>query len=281
MAKFCTKCGKPLVEGQTCNCGNEERPEVETMNFGQPSANDFQQANQMNQNMGTGVQPQMQPAANNGNAKNLFNDCLNIVKNFFKKPVSTIEENANDNKMVHAIIMVVLNALAAGLFVILLVKELEEAIVGLMLSMSGLGSYGAYGSMDELTSAIEIPYVKIFLVTAVIIIAIVALAVALNYLLTNKVFKMQTTFKRILTVYGFSSIISTVGFLLATICNYIDGRLGLAVLAIGLLLSQHYVSVTTPAACNNADKNKLGYSVVLSIFVAIVVVAYITYKLMS
>ena len=44
MAKFCTKCGKPLVEGQTCNCGNEERPEVETMNFSQPSANDFQQA---------------------------------------------------------------------------------------------------------------------------------------------------------------------------------------------------------------------------------------------
>ena len=51
MAKFCTKCGKPLVEGQTCNCGNPETPVVETLNFEQPSMKDFQQANTMNQNM--------------------------------------------------------------------------------------------------------------------------------------------------------------------------------------------------------------------------------------
>ena len=52
MAKFCTKCGKPLVEGQTCNCGNAETPQVENHTFQQPSMNEFKQTQQVNQNMG-------------------------------------------------------------------------------------------------------------------------------------------------------------------------------------------------------------------------------------
>lgn len=276
MAKFCTKCGKPLVEGQTCNCGNAETPQVENHTFQQPSMNEFKQTQQVNQNMGATHQVAGQPTAS---SNNLFGECLNIVKNFIKKPVSTIEANAHENKMVHSIIMIGLNAIAFAIFAIALVKELEEAIMSLMMSMMGLGSYGSYGA--DLSASVEIPYIKIFLVTAIIIIAIVALAALLNWLLTNKLFKIQTNFKRILTVYGFSSIISTICTLVGAICVFIDGRISLAVIAVGLFLSQHYVSVTTPAACNNADKNKLGYSVVLSILVSIAVVVFITYKFMS
>lgn len=274
MAKFCTKCGKPLVEGQSCNCGNSAQPEVETLNFEQPSKTDFQQTQQMNQAMGAtmNTQPMNQ---NNQATNNLFNECLNILKNFFKKPIDTIEANANENKMVHAIIMVVLNALTFGLFTVCLMKECIDIIYAYMLSASGLGSYSSL--VD--TSAIEIPYFKCFLVVAIIIIVLVAVMTLVNYLIVNKIFKTQTNYKRMLTIYGFTSIISSIANLIGSICLFIDVRLGALLLVIGLLLNQHYISVTTPAACVNADKNKLGYSVVLSLVLTILVVGFILTKL--
>ena len=82
-----------------------------------------------------------------------------------------------------------------------------------------------------------------------------------------------------LTIYGFSSIISTACLLVATVCNYIDVRLALVVLVVGQLLNQHYVSVTIPAACNNADKNKLGYAVVISLVASIIIIGFIISKI--
>lgn len=274
MAKFCTKCGKPLVEGQTCNCGNSVQPKVETLNFEQPSQKDFQQAQQMNQAMGAPMNQQVMNQSHSS-ANNLFNDCLNIVKNFFKKPVDTIEKNANDNKMVHAIIMVVINALTFGLFAICLMKECVDIIYAYMLSASGLGSYGSL--VD--TSAIELPYFKTFVLVALVIIVTVALMALLNYLIVNKLFKTQTSYKRMLTVYGFTSIVSSIANLIASLGLLIDVRVGALVLVIGLLLNQHYISVTTPAACVNADKNKIGYAVVVSLVVTLIVVGFIISKM--
>ena len=278
MAKFCTKCGKPLVEGQACNCGNPEKQEVETLTFEQPSAAEFQQASTMNQTMGAVMQPVMtNPNIQQSKANNLFNECLDIIKKFFKKPVNTIEENANENKMVHAIIMIALNALAAGLFVILLLKESIELVYALMLSSSGLGSYG---SLTDPTK-IELPYFKYFIISALIVAATTAVIALLTWLIVNKIFKTQTNYKRMLTIYGFSSIISTIGLLLATVCVYIDVRVALGVLVVGQLLNQHYVSVTLPAACNNADKNKLGYAVVISLVASIVIIGFIISKVFA
>ena len=64
MAKFCTKCGKPLVDGKPCDCEkNENQNEVEQVSFNS-------------------------------------NGLLETVKGMFTRPVSTLQEFVQDHNLV-------------------------------------------------------------------------------------------------------------------------------------------------------------------------------------
>lgn len=106
MAKFCTKCGKPLVDGKPCDCEkNENQNEVEQVSF---------------------------------NANGL----LETIKGMFTRPVSTLQEFVQDHNLVPALILLGINALIVSLFVCLGAKEIISAIAGsvssLLLTMGGV-----------------------------------------------------------------------------------------------------------------------------------------------
>lgn len=264
MAKFCTKCGKPLVEGQTCNCGNPETPVVETLNFEQPSMKDFQQTNNMNQNMMNQPQGGM---AQPSKANNLFNECLAIVTGFLKKPVTTIQENANENKFTHALVIAGVFAASVMAFVLVVLGDIYGALEKTM-SMGGLVE------VPEL----EVPYIKVGLITFIAVAGALALMALLAWLIMNKLFKVNTTYKKVLGIYAISSIIAAVASLAAIICKFIDYRLAFVVLALGFALNTHYVSATMRFA-GQADENKLGYVVVIAQYVALFVVTFLIYKI--
>ena len=98
MAKFCTKCGKELVEWK-CNCTSEKKVSSEKVDF-----------------MG------------------LLKQSIEIVKGIFIAPIDTIEENTNENKFNLSIVLIVAYGLAMGLFTLVLVKELSGIIMGLFFS---------------------------------------------------------------------------------------------------------------------------------------------------
>lgn len=264
MAKFCTKCGKPLVEGQTCNCGNPETPVVETLNFEQPSMKDFQQANNMNQNMMNQPQGGM---AQPSKANNLFNECLAIVTGFLKKPVTTIQENANENKFTHALVIAGVFAASVMAFVLVVLGDIYGALEKTM-SMGGLVE----------VPKLEVPYIKVGLITFIAVAGALALMALLAWLIMNKLFKVNTTYKKVLGIYAISSIIAAVASLAAIICKFIDYRLAFVVLALGFALNTHYVSATMRFA-GQADENKLGYVVVIAQYVALFVVTFLIYKI--
>lgn len=264
MAKFCTKCGKPLVEGQTCNCGNPETPVVETLNFEQPSMKDFQQTNNMNQNMMNQPQGGM---AQPSKANNLFNECLAIVTGFLKKPVTTIQENANENKFTHALVIAGVFAASVMAFVLVVLGDIYGALEKTM-SMGGLVE----------VPKLEVPYIKVGLITFIAVAGALALMALLAWLIMNKLFKVNTTYKKVLGIYAISSIIAAVASLAAIICKFIDYRLAFVVLALGFALNTHYVSATMRFA-GQADENKLGYVVVIAQYVAIFVVTFLIYKI--
>ena len=264
MAKFCTKCGKPLVEGQTCNCGNPETPVVETLNFEQPSMKDFQQANTMNQNMMT--QPQG-AVAQPSKANNLVNDCLAIIKGFLTKPVTTVADNANESKFNQALAIAGVFAASVMAFVLVVLGDIYSTIEKSM-SMGGLVE----------VPKLEVPYIKVGLISFISVAGGLALMALLAWLIMNKIFKVNTTYKKVFGIYAISSIISAVAALLAIVCKFIDYRLAFGVLALGVALNNHYVSVTMRTA-GQTDENKLGYVVVIAQFVAIFVVSFLLYKI--
>ena len=265
MAKFCTKCGKPLVEGTTCNCGNtEQQPVIETLNFEQPSMKDFQQTSNMNQTMMN--QPQggiAQPSK----AKNILNDCLAVIKGFFKKPVTTIEANADDSKFTNALALAGVFAASVMAFVLVVLGDLYSTLEKTM-TMGGLVE----------APELEVPYIKVGLITFITVAGTLALMALLAWLILAKLFKVNTTYKKVFGIYAVSSIISAAAALVATVCTFIDYRIAFIVLALGFALNTHYVSVTIKAA-GQADENKLGYVVVIAQYVAIFVVAFLLYKI--
>ena len=265
MAKFCTKCGKPLVEGTTCNCGNsEQQPVVETLNFEQPSMKDFQQASNMNQTMMNQAQGGM---AQPSKAKNILNDCLAVIKGFFKKPVTTIEANADDSKFTNALALAGVFAVSVMAFVLVVLGDIYSTLEKTM-TMGGLVE----------APELEIPYIKVGLITFITVAATLALMALLAWLILAKLFKVNTTYKKVFGIYAISSIISAAAALVATVCTFIDYRIAFIVLGLGIALNTHYVSVTIKAA-GQADENKLGYVVVVAQYVALFVVAFLLYKI--
>ena len=265
MAKFCTKCGKPLVEGTTCNCGNtEQQPVVGTLNFEQPSMKDFQQASNMNQTMMNQAQGGM---AQPSKAKNILNDCLAVIKGFFKKPVTTIEANADDSKFTNALALAGVFAASVMAFVLVVLGDLYSTLEKTM-TMGGLVE----------APELEVPYIKVGLITFITVAGALALMALLAWLILAKLFKVNTTYKKVFGIYAVSSIISAAAALVATVCTFIDYRIAFIVLALGFALNTHYVSVTIKAA-GQADENKLGYVVVIAQYVAIFVVAFLLYKI--
>lgn len=101
MAKFCTKCGKELKEGKTCDCKKTSK-------------------NVKN---------------NQIDLKESGIDCLNVFKKIFTKPFEAIKEFVCDNKFIAGIIMIVVAALTTGIYKIATLKSMYSSLS----SLTGVG----------------------------------------------------------------------------------------------------------------------------------------------
>lgn len=106
MAKFCTKCGKKLEEGETCNCSS--------------------------------AKTQSAPSTTGFDFNELLNDYLNVIKGIFTRPSDTIKEFAKSSKMILGIIAMVINCLVSGLFFYFFVDKALGSVMSMF--MGGYGS---------------------------------------------------------------------------------------------------------------------------------------------
>ncbi|MCH5251533.1 MAG: hypothetical protein J1F22_01050 [Lachnospiraceae bacterium] len=101
MGNFCTNCGRPLEEGEVCNCTQttETQPAPET-----PEA---------------ASQPQPQPVAPSQSATELksgFQNLLTAIKTIFKNPEETANTLGKEENWLTAIILIAAQAVLSGLF---------------------------------------------------------------------------------------------------------------------------------------------------------------------
>ena len=93
MAKYCTKCGKKLEAGKTCDCSKKEK------------------------------------VINNND---LLNDYIDALKGIITKPVDTMKKYTKSSKFNLALIMLAINVIISGSFVYLFVKEFAQDIYKLI-----------------------------------------------------------------------------------------------------------------------------------------------------
>lgn len=243
MAKFCEKCGKPLVDG---NCENCSSSAVETITTTKTS--------------------------NNGGFD--FSKLVSMLKDTFTRPIDLIKEESHENNFGLAWILLAISAVSMGLFFMALCKTLYSSFI----SMIGLGSM--YSSLSSMTGYnVEIPYFRIFIVAAIVYVVMALLFSGLITLFFGKVFKGNITFKKAFTMYQVAGIIMIVGYLAGAILSLVSFPIGFIVFLVTSVLNFVYL-ICGLSQVSGVNKNLIGYSY-LSVMASAYLILFIFSKLFS
>lgn len=238
MAKFCEKCGKPLVDGKCSECALNTSVTVSKNEKG-------------------GID---------------FNKLVSMVKDTFTKPVELITKESSENNFNLSWVIAAIGAVSMSLFIMAIAKSLYPAIMGMM----GLSS-SIYGSLSLSSMGIEIPYFKIFIIGIIIYILYSLLFSGLLSLISTKLFKGKIDFKKSFVLYQVSSIIMVVGLLASAILSLVYMPLGLIILMVSSVLNFVYL-ISGIIEVSGVNKNLIGYTYVtllLAIYLIMFIVSKI------
>lgn len=190
MGKFCTKCGRPLQEGEICGCGNEIEEMKEKKDF-------------------------------TIDIKESFIDCFEIFKKVITKPFEAINNFVTENKYISGIIMMVMAALSTGIYKLAVLKNSYQMVES---SLDGHGGWLDIWS-NFTGESVRPAYFKEFLTeTATNLIQYIVLVI-LGYLIISKLMNGKSTWKHILTAVGISLSVVIGANLMNSILTFINGEL--------------------------------------------------------
>ena len=190
MAKFCTKCGKELVDGACPSCTSSEKEIV----------------------------------SGSVDIKASLMECVNVFKKILTKPFDAIKEFVSENKFVAGIIMAIISALSTGIYKIVTLKNVYS-------SSKSLDSFTSSDFADILNSALsgesvsaKPEYLKEFMTSFTMNLALSALVIIIGYLIVSKLFKGKTSIKEMINVVAVSLTVIVMANLVNSILVFIDGE---------------------------------------------------------
>lgn len=190
MSKFCTKCGKELKDGQTCDCQKSTKTTT--------------------------------TSASSIDVKESCMDCVEAVKGVFTKPVETIKGFVTDNKFISGIIMIVAAAIASGIYKIATLKSMYGSTNGNGFNANDLSDLFSSALSGNLGAKPD--YFKEFINAFVNHLAEYAFIALLGYVLVAFLFKGKASWKQMLSAVGISLSFVILGFLVNSILVFVDAE---------------------------------------------------------
>ena len=179
---------------------------------------------------------------------NLGTNLSDVLKGMFVKPINTIKKYTDESNFNLALILLGVFALSISLFVLSMVKNLADMT-------SSLGPLALYSIG---MSSIQVPYMKIFFVVLIVSIAFIFVYAGLLYLVNSIMFKGDRSFKKVFTMYGINSVITSAALLVSAIFMFIHPVLGFLIFLLGSTLNMVYVYKGIEFL-GVKDENKHGY----------------------
>jgi len=243
MAKFCTKCGKKLEEGQVCECNKNVSTEVVATSTSKGF--DFNET---------------------------LNSYIDMLKGILMKPIDTINKYVTSNNFILGLIALALNCIISGIFMYCFCSEAMGMFSALM------GGYGSLLSMGSMS--IEVPFMQTFLYGTLYMAAWFVVTALMIYLMAGVIFKDKIDIKKAFSLVGVTAVFTTATTLVAIILTYISIKIMAVVLLIAgiFYLTYLYQGISE---ITKLEKNKLAYVFVPAISVATFVVVYILPKILA
>ena len=191
MSKFCTKCGKELKDGQTCDCQKTTKATASS-------------------------------STTTVDVKESCMDCVNAVKGVFTKPVETIKDFVTDNKFISGIIMIVAAAIASGIYKIATLKSIYGSSTGSGFNANDLSDLFSSAMSGNLGTKPD--YLKEFFNAFINHLAEYAFIALLGYVVVAFLFKGKASWKQMLSAVGISLSFIILGFLVNSILVFVDAE---------------------------------------------------------
>lgn len=233
MAKFCNKCGKPLVDGICPDCSKKVEEQEHT------------------------------------SQKELGTALIDIIKNIWKKPVETIHSYVKESNMSLSFILLGISVLIGGLFTYFNTNSIINGVVAdINNKMTGIASMLGE-SYIATTPATEISFFSMFLTGIITSALAYTFFILLAKLFVGIVFKGKGTLKEFTTTVAVASIFPTTFSVIGILTSFISYQLTSFIYLAGLILFivvvvQSFIEVL------KANKERLGYAIPLTVIITYV-----------
>ena len=243
MSKFCTRCGKPLEEGQVCDCSINVAAVTNNSNSSATTALDF-------------------------------NDFITIIKGIFTRPADTIKEFAKSEKALLGLVAILINCIVSGLFYYFFC---DKTLGGYMSLFTG-GFSSSYSSL--LSGSISLPFGKLFFMGFLFLLFWFAVCGFVIFIIANAILKDKMDIKKAFALVGVCSVFTTITTLVAWLFLYIKIQVSLVILVIaaGFYLTHLYQGLSDTT---EVDRNKLVYVFMPAVSLATFVMVYFVPKFFS
>ena len=240
MAKFCSKCGNPLIEGEPCaNCAEE------TMQ--QDEQNQHQSGGQ-NQQQGDQYKQQAQQVADK--TVNELKKIFQKVKQMLKDPGKEIPAMTRNKDKKLSLEIISAKALIISLLTLLLLVKLENDI------------------------GFELEKTKLFFLVFIITFA-QDIVLAVSLLISNRfIFKEKNNFTLMMAVVSPKAIFDIMIYIVAFIISIFNGGLGLAIILFGPIVNFLFCYKAYESTSNVSVTNKL-YGFIIGMLIFIIIESFI------
>lgn len=271
MAKFCTKCGKPLVEGEICSCSintvNEYKTPVENTvdenNVNNVSNNDsYVDNNQGNNGNVNNVGMTANVALEN--TKNVAVDLWKLMVNVIKRPFTTSKEYVTSNDNIMAFILIVLQGIFTGLLVLTVISRLFGEILG--------------GLKKIASSAIDVNPFGNFMVGLLVSIAL-SFIYALILFVVTMIFDSNANFMICVRTIAIRSVVMIFATIITIVLGLISAKIGIFV---GLIIVPIVGFIYILAAIKSfvtIDEDKFTFYILVFVIISLVVYYIVAYKI--
>lgn len=252
--KYCSKCGRQLMDGEICNCDQQAG-----MQYGA----DYSAYNQYPYEQQGQVQGQvhMQDVVKQ-NAKGFFNKILELLK-------SPVEQGKNfvfSGDIVTAVIMIVIQGIASGLFAIVMCTKAQgifDKITGMM--------YGSSSAADimQMKAMLKMPVFKAFLITLIISV-ILTFILAGIIMIFNNISHSQLIFKNVISLVSLRSIVASIIVLFGCIAAFINIYAGIAVFTVGNIAGFMLIAVVWSHICQNTTDKQI-YMMIITYIIFMII----------
>jgi hypothetical protein len=258
MGSFCTRCGRPLSEGEVCNCAAEQN--VQRNESAQDNLN--AQVNESeNVQSDSNVVSASAPAA--PRKQGYFKSVAKTFDAISRKPVVAGREFVEKGNAGIALFFILLQGLFVGLFAVVLSSRIAKVIS----TVADLLSYYGIGKTSTITR-MKMPYLKDFIFTVVVSI-ILTLVLALLLTIANFIIRNKVSYKQMLCSVALRSIYIIYITIVSIVLLYVNIDAGLLCFYAANIIGIIIIVMTMPVESDNVNRVPLTMFFVFAAFLII------------